>query len=344
MRDKRVHDNLAFFVRHGLLPVTSGAFAFHLLLSGTAFHISLPARRNVLVHDVGAIAGKGQMSHYKAFLSAPERYKGCATVASCSTPDVVVDWRAHGRILFLSDVVRGPFLPSYVEGSRWPSLFLSPLSSNGVKLVGATISCEHCGTDAKRCSRMLHVESPVFGTDAAGLELVLRQWRVMRWDRDDKWAEIYKNEVGMSMAVLKAGHNLASHQRYWKGHDFRNVSATSAKCAALASRSVKRISQSDRTIKPRDGDHETNLHAWYLPKGGSNCKGCYWGIDLPPTETMFVHHYTSPQFRVGAAAAYAEMDMALERMMPRTGFMASVTYIGESRNATLTRLRVAVER
>ena len=50
--------------------------------------------------------------------------------------------------------------------------------------------------------------------------------------------------------------------------------------------SVKMIAVEDRRIKPVDGHHETNLHAQYLGGGGSNCKGCYFGMDLPPMETM----------------------------------------------------------
>mmetsp|Transcript_47499 Transcript_47499/g.94879 ORF Transcript_47499/g.94879 Transcript_47499/m.94879 type:complete len:101 (-) Transcript_47499:179-481(-) len=56
----------------------------------------------------------------------------------------------------------------------------------------------------------------------------------------------------------------------------------------------------------------TNLHAWYLGKGGNDCKGCYWGMDLPPLETMFVHYYTSPGFSHGEVKAYSEMDTLLD--------------------------------
>ena len=268
-RDKGVFDNFVFFIRFGL--VEAAGVTFSLLVSGTqTFSVALPNRPNVLVHNVAQLPGRGQMSHYKAFFEEPAAYKGCATSAPCSVPDVVVNWRKdYSRFLLLSDVVRGPFLPSYVERASWPALFLSPLDNADTKLVGATVSCEGCATHAPACTRMLHVESPVLGTDQIGLDLLLRRWRP--WST--KWDEIYKNEVGGSIGIRSAGYNFAVHQRFWRHHDFRNATRTAAKCGALASRSVKLVPGADRKIKPMEGGEMTNLHAWYLGKGGSDCKG-----------------------------------------------------------------------
>ena len=36
---------------------------------------------------------------------------------------------------------------------------------------------------------------------------------------------------------------------------------------------MKLVPGADRKIKPMEGGEMTNLHAWYLGKGGSDCKG-----------------------------------------------------------------------
>lgn len=321
-RDKRVNDNLKFFVRHGLLT-DSASVAFSLLVCGTdAFTIDLPASANVVVHSVAAIVGAGQMSHYKTFFDSPASFPGCATHRPCRTPHVVVDWRAHARFLLLSDVVRGPYIPPYVPAALWPHLFLSPLS-DATKLVGMSISCEGCGTapavcsrrgaeqNARRVTKFLHVESPIVGTDAVGLPLLLRQWvpwlTTTKKDANpgsSKWREIYQNEMGMSVAMIGAGYNLASHQRYWRGHDFRDTPATSTKCALLANTSVKLIASNDRKIKPSEGGETTNLHAWYLPNGGSDCvRHC----SPPNPTTVWQLYHACPSLMIfGVLACGAE--------------------------------------
>ena len=84
-----------------------------------------------------------------------------------------------------------------------------------------------------------------------------------------------------------------------------------------------------------DGANErvTNLHTAYLSGGGSNCKGCYFGTDLPPMETMFVHWFTSPAFAHGTVKVYSVIDAeiaaadtaaaAAERLWPTIRFLAS---------------------
>ena len=155
-RDKAVFDNFAFFLRFGVIEAPGVTYS--LLVSGSEFSLAVPASPRVIVHNVGDIPGRGQMSHYKAFFDQPERYKGCATSSVCSTPDVIIQWQDYERFLLLSDVVRGPFVPSYVRMASWPSLFLSPLDDTAIKLVGATVSCEGCATSPRSCKGMMHVE------------------------------------------------------------------------------------------------------------------------------------------------------------------------------------------
>lgn len=162
----------------------------------------------------------------------------------------------------------------------------------------------------------------MLATDAVGLGILLRRWRPWK----SKWDEIYRNEIGGSISILASGYNLAVHERFWRGHDFRNANATARKCGVLAARSVKLVPSADRKIKPIEGGELTNLHAWYLGKGGSDCKGCYFGSDLPAMETMFVHHYTSPAFGHGQARMYTELEKALASVEPPHPFSATLSY------------------
>ena len=45
--------------------------------------------------------------------------------------------------------------------------------------------------------------------------------------------------------------------------------------------------------------------------GGISCRGCMWGMDHQPFETMFSHHFVSPAFEYGAVKVYSDMDLAL---------------------------------
>ena len=92
------------------------------------------------------------------------------------------------------------------------------------------------------------------------------------------------------------------------GHDFRNVSATHAKCALLRRISSQRLN--DTTDRWVDYEHDGYLHSGYFRGGGSSCKGCYWGVDLSPFETIFVHHYTSPHFVHGVRAPVTPHSIA----------------------------------
>mmetsp|Transcript_47499 Transcript_47499/g.94878 ORF Transcript_47499/g.94878 Transcript_47499/m.94878 type:complete len:272 (-) Transcript_47499:726-1541(-) len=192
---KRVLDNFQYFIRHGLVASTDPeASIFSLLVCGTEdFVLSVPALANVYVHSLANVSSHGQMSHYKEFLLQPQQFKGCATDKPCSSGDSVLRSEQFSKFLFLSDVVRGPFTPSYVPHERWPSYFTSSLGGS-VKLVGATIACEDCGKHIPNCATRLHVESPSFATDMAGLKVLLRTWKVHR-SGSSKWSEIWQNEV-----------------------------------------------------------------------------------------------------------------------------------------------------
>lgn len=370
-RSKRATDNLQFFVRHGL--VESKDVTFSLLAEGHNFSVSLPAWHNVLVHPVFNTSGY-EFSHYKAFFQRPHHFPACpASRRSCSVSHaearhhghggelgddgdahphagahsggVVVRWQEYDRFILLSDAMRGPFLPPYEEPALWPALATSLLSDR-VKLVGASVNCFNCAQDLGSCRDLLHTEGGVTITDAAGLPVLMEQWREMA--PGQKWDEIIVNEVGGPVAVRKAGFNLAALQYFWRGHDFLDLERTRDKCALMLEHSQRLLPKADRQIMPRevcapplllvprecvlaatrafpvrqvaeDGEeHDTILHTGYMDIGGISCKGCMWGMDHAPFESMFTHHFVSPAFEHGAAQV----------RLPRTPVSAGYSGLG----------------
>lgn len=117
-----------------------------------------------------------------------------------------MDIRQYDYYFFLDSSVRGPFLPRYIarrgtsqrwakskQASKpWTSVF-TDLLNDKVKLVGRTISCES----------EMHVQAPVFATDAVGLQ-VLRDGGVLECATDPVQA-LQKHEFGATRSIFKAG-------------------------------------------------------------------------------------------------------------------------------------------
>mmetsp|Transcript_6607 Transcript_6607/g.17281 ORF Transcript_6607/g.17281 Transcript_6607/m.17281 type:complete len:386 (-) Transcript_6607:859-2016(-) len=317
-RNKRTSDNLAFFVRHGLVQQPDTIFS--LLFGGSDFSIDLPARDNVLVHSVRGVRGY-EFSHFRAFLEDPSRFPGCSTSRSlplqCGSVDSDVrtlQIASFRSFILLTDTLRGPFVPPFLPEHRWPSLLTSMLSSR-VKLVGASINCLNCGTDIGDCDDRLHTEGALTVTDSVGLRVLLKQWQALPRGNRDKWREIWQGEVFGPVAIRQAGFNIAALSFFWRGHNFLDLQATQRKCALVLNKSINAVPEADLAINPlgqfdaRTRRYVTDeLHGAYQRSGGVACKGCWWGTDLSPFETMFTHHYTSPMFAHGDVHIYSEMD------------------------------------
>ena len=339
-RSKRASDNLRYFIDHGL---ECAYCTFSILLEGQDFATTLPARANVLVHSIFNVSGY-EFSHYKAFFSSPQLYPGCPTIHDGCRTDrsnglVEIRQDDYSKFILLSDSMRGPYLPPYEPLSRWPALITARLSEQ-VKLVGGSINCFNCGRDIRSCERLLHTEGGITVTDSVGLQILLSHWKQVR--PGDKWDEISHNEVGGPVAIRKAGFNIAALQHFWRGHNFRDLPLTQRKCALLLNRSKTLFPRADLPIEPREVDadgkeHVTTLHSGYVDIGGISCKGCYWGMDHPPLESIFTHHFVSPAFEHGAARVYSEMDAEIHKLEHPRGMG------GGERVARLALLNGAVE-
>ena len=121
------------------------------------------------------------------------------------------DLKQYDYFLFLDSSVRGPFLPRYFSrrggggtsdkrwakskqaAKPWTSVFTDKLNDK-VKLVGRTISCES----------EMHVQAPVFATDAVGLK-VLKDGGALECATEINQA-LQKHEFGATRSIFKAGY------------------------------------------------------------------------------------------------------------------------------------------
>lgn len=128
----------------------------------------------------------------------------------------VVDYRQYKYFIFLNSSVRGPFLPIYLGGRmHWSEAFTRQLSDD-VKLVGPTISCAKTPQRGKDPAdpntpwrQNPHLQSYAVGTDRVGLEVLFRAGEVFEC-HNERLDTIWSSELGAALAMLRAGHNIAS--------------------------------------------------------------------------------------------------------------------------------------
>lgn len=133
-----------------------------------------------------------------------------------------VDISAYKYFLFLNSSVRGPFVPTYSQGTkRWHEHMTSRIT-NEVKVVGATINCEAAYWENKldgKARKNPHVQSYAMATDQEVMKLwrddgkVFACWKTM-------WEVIWNGEVGSSKVALDAGYNLESFMTRYRGIDW----------------------------------------------------------------------------------------------------------------------------
>ena len=294
---KRVIDNLRFFVRHGLVDHHAYTYAFVTTAGDLPSDLVLPswARNSPRVQFDKLNGNVGfDFGNYRAYLTEP-----CPSGRERCKPVLRQRFQSFSHFILLPDTVRGPFLPSYVPLDRWPDL-LTSMVNDEVKLVGTSVNCNSCHSSVAACRYSLHVDGHLLATDRIGALTMMRGWHPTAHK-----GEADKMEVEGTVEVRGAGYNIAVLQRFWRGHDFRDVLSTQAKCAQVLKYNHERATNA------------TDRLPYYFPVGGVSCKGCAWGVDLAAYEVMFVHHWVSPRFEHGEAAAYSEMDHVLQLMAER---------------------------
>lgn len=129
------------------------------------------------------------------------------------------------RFIFFNGSVRGPFLRNFENVDTWPEIFLGVLSKD-IALSGTTINARNGKVNE------LHLQSMLYGMDYRGVHVFLEMtsWcDNLNAIRDKKQHAINNVELKFTNRIIDLGYNIASLQKYWNGHDFRNRANTASK-------------------------------------------------------------------------------------------------------------------
>ncbi len=126
-----------------------------------------------------------------------------------------VDPNDYKYFVFINSSVRGPFLPSYLSGQDWVTLFTTQLTDD-VKLVGTTVNCFY----------RIHLQSMFLVTDIVGLSHFYNRFRCY----ETKTQMIFEGEVMISQDLLAAGFNIKPMMLAYKDVDFRKLSPDDPMC------------------------------------------------------------------------------------------------------------------
>jgi hypothetical protein len=223
--------NLRFFLRHGVVPALADGTPvdYTFVLHGPPplglfRELGVPYQVMVVTEDRRQEA-EGEV------LSWGQEVPGRAAVRIVLRDNVGFDfcgarlvlqhgWAARAgaytHFVLTHSAVRGPFLPAYASAVlTWLDALLYQLSDS-VRLVGATINClGSLRAAASGAFRALHVQSHLLATDLAGLRAMAPHLQCFRSASE----AASHGEVGLTQAVLAAGHSVAALQGSWRGFE-----------------------------------------------------------------------------------------------------------------------------
>lgn len=123
----------------------------------------------------------------------------------------------YSYFVWLNSSVRGPFLPSYLDGKyHWTRGFTEKLNEH-VKLVGSTLSCGMSGDHPPT----LHVQTYAVATDVIGLELLQSNDTIFKCYRTMEDV-VFFSERGISETILNAGYGIDSLMSRYQGIDWQS--------------------------------------------------------------------------------------------------------------------------
>ncbi|WIA42667.1 hypothetical protein OEZ86_008629 [Tetradesmus obliquus] len=139
-----------------------------------------------------------------------------------------VQWQQYKYFMFLSSAVRGPFMPTYLQGSmHWADGLLQLLNAR-VKLVGPTISCAGAPAEPGMVNSSWrlnpHIPFSAVATDRAGLDVLLSDFSVVGC-HSSTWAAKYHSELGAAAAMFKAGYSIDSLMIRYQAVDWSRPSS-----------------------------------------------------------------------------------------------------------------------
>eukprot|EP00892_Ulva_mutabilis_P010141 jgi/Ulvmu1/749/UM010_0123.1 len=204
--DPEYYPNLVFFVKHGVPGCHACEFIIIVNEGPTSPAVALPE----LPRD--AVARYVRHSN--------ECYDWGTFGWVLKTQAINTD--AYQHFIFLNSSVRGPFLPTYLQGRVHFTEAMTSKLVGEVKMVGPTISCEATGTGpGGRLRSNPHVQSYAVATDAFGMRLLLADGAVFGCYASFH-DTIFHSELGASAAILDAGYNLDCFMSRYQGVDWRD--------------------------------------------------------------------------------------------------------------------------
>lgn len=123
----------------------------------------------------------------------------------------------YDSFIFVNDSCKGPFLPSYLDKTKWVEYLTKKLNAD-VKLFGATIA---------RYNSFWYVQAYCLVMDQKGLKVAIDSevfTRDIINDTNDMFTHL---EVKLSQEILKAGFNIGCCLSLYDGIDFRKPIETS---------------------------------------------------------------------------------------------------------------------
>ena len=293
--------NLRFFLRHGVLPALADGTPvdYTFILHGPP-PLALFRELNV-PYQVMVVTEDRRQEAEGEVLSWGQELPGRAAVRIVLRDNVGFDYcgarlvlqhgwaaraGAYTHFVLISSAARGPFVPAYASAVlTWLDAFLDQLSDR-VRLVGATINC----LDSLRAAgsgefRALHLQSHLLATDLAGLRAMAPHLQCYRSASE----AASHGEVGMTQAVLAAGHSAAVLQGSWRGLELSS--------GALRGQEVARRCSA---VSDEGGGG-----------GDPGMPGAYLRGDVHPLETLFVK--TSRNFDEGAVTRWSFMFNSFQR-------------------------------
>ena len=124
----------------------------------------------------------------------------------------------YSYFIWLNSSVRGPFLPSYLDGKyHWTRAFTVKLTDT-TKLVGSTISCGMAGDHPPT----LHVQTYAVATDKVGLELLQGNSTIFTC-YEAMEDVVFFSERGISETILNAGYSIDSLMSRYQGINWQSA-------------------------------------------------------------------------------------------------------------------------
>lgn len=207
--DPQYAENLRFFLKQGIYGYDDGC-DYKIVIQGLTTEQEFPPELAPDLEDLKAYPHVEVMKHKNE----------CYDIGTIGWLYSVLGSQItkYSYFIWLNSSVRGPFLPSYLDGKyHWTRAFTEKLTDT-TKLVGSTISCGMTGDHPPA----LHVQTYAVAIDRVGLEL-LQGNRTIFTCYDTMEDVVFFSERGISETILNAGYSIDSLMSRYQGINWQSA-------------------------------------------------------------------------------------------------------------------------